>query len=111
MLFLGRNYFLIEGSFHTTSTHQIGLIHVFWSLVLHPSWSHGSEQLDGHVYQKLVNQLPLRKSKIWANHTDDNIVSQPNGAREDLKNHQKGSLLSLHPTPLQKPDKNCYYFI
>ena len=49
-----------------------------WSLVLHPSWSHGSEQLDGHVYQKLVNQLPLQKSRIGANHFDDNIVSQPN---------------------------------
>ena len=72
-----------------------------WSLVLHPSWSHGSEQLDGHVYQKLVNQLPLRNSKIGANHFDDNIVSQPNGPREDLKNHQMGSLLSFHPTPLQ----------
>ena len=56
-----------------------------WSLVLHPSWSHGSEQLDGHVYQKLVNQLPLRKSKIGANHFDDNIVSQPNGPKENFK--------------------------
>ena len=28
--FLSRNYFLIEGSFHTTSTHQIGLIHVLY---------------------------------------------------------------------------------
>ena len=74
-----------------------------WSLVLHPSWSHGSEQLDGRVYQKLVNQLPLRKSKIPANHLDDNIVSQPNCSREDLKNK---SPLSLHPSPLQKPDKN-----
>ena len=26
-IFWSRNYFLIEGAFHTTSTHQIGLIH------------------------------------------------------------------------------------
>ena len=52
----------------------------------------------GTYTRSLSTNFLFEIPKCGANHFDDNIVSKPNGP-----NHQIGYLLSLHPTPLQKP--------